>query len=61
MGGRRGAAEEELMTRPQHVWPDKGSKTNAIAAGDDDKGDEQEGSAPCTAHLANEKRIDRMR
>jgi hypothetical protein len=53
MGRRRGAAEKELMTRPQHVCPNKACRGYALAAGDDDKGDdEQEGSAPCSAHHA---------
>ena len=39
MGGRRGAAEEELMTRLQHVWPNKGRR--GYARGSDD---EQEGA-----------------
>jgi hypothetical protein len=40
MGRRRGAAEKELMTRPQHVCPNKGCRGYALAAGGDDKGDE---------------------
>ncbi len=36
MGGRRGAAEEELMTRPQHVCPNKGCGGYALGSDDGD-------------------------
>ena len=42
------------MARLQHVCPNKGCRVYALAAGSDDKGDdEQEGAA----HLPREKRI----
>jgi hypothetical protein len=38
MGRRRGAAEEELMTRPQHVCPNKGCRGYALGSDDEQEG-----------------------
>ena len=38
MGGRRGAAVEELMTRPQHVCPNKGCRGYALGGDDEQEG-----------------------
>jgi hypothetical protein len=38
MGGRRGAAEEELMSRPPHVCPNKGCRGYALGSDDEQEG-----------------------
>jgi hypothetical protein len=38
MGRRRGAAEEELMTCPQHVSPNKGCRAYALGSDDEQDG-----------------------
>ena len=38
MGGRRGTAEEELMTRPEHVCPNEGCRGYALGSDDEQEG-----------------------